>query len=379
MARTGQVTAIAFALTLASSTGVALAQPDDGGEIEMGDAAPADAAPPAEAPALDPETAKANARKLLDGGDGFLKRGDYYAKKRKPNDATAQYERALAAYTKAYELVPNPKILFPIAIAEQKLGRWALAARDFRKFLNQVPEGDAKMRADATTRLEAVKAKVGVLAIVVNAEEAEVSLDGTVIGTAPLVEPLFLPAGEYTLSFTANGYQPLEQQVSIEDGSESERTFELTPIPIIVEPPTRRPIEEPPAVVRVPGPSKLPLIALGGLALGLAGGATATGLIAVGRHATFTDESVGDNRREDARVSGKKLALLTDGLIVGSVVATGVFTYYYLKVYRPKAKARSVKEREQRSPGDAFASAPKILVTPWVEASVGGLVLSGSL
>ena len=75
-------------------------------------------APPAEP---DPAT-KAAAKKLLDGGDGFLKKGDYYVKRKKADQAKAEFERALAAYTKAHELVPNPKILYPMAIAEE-IGR----------------------------------------------------------------------------------------------------------------------------------------------------------------------------------------------------------------------------------------------------------------
>lgn len=375
-----------IACALVAATSIARAQPDEGGEIEMDtDPPPADAAPApdgagpdAGAPALDPETAKADARKLLDGGDGFLKKGDYFARKKKPADAAAQYERALAAYQKAFELVPNPKILFPIAVAEEKLARWPAAARDFRRFLTQVTDADPKLAADAQKRLEAAKLQVGVLALVITPDDVQVTLDDAVIGTSPLPDPLYLAAGDYTLHFAADGYQPLDQAISIEVGSESERTFELTPIPIIVETPKPRP-PPPPEIVLPPAPSKLPLIIAGGLTAGLAIGATTTGLLAVGRHSTFADESVTYPRREDARVSGKRLALLTDGLIVGTVVAAAVTTYYYLKVYRPKAAARSAKERERRAQFDEFAAVPKVLVAPWVERSAGGLVLTGSL
>lgn len=362
-------------------TGSASAQPDPAdGEIEM------DPEPPPSstedggggAPAVDPETAKADARKLLDGGDAFVKKGDYYAKRKKPSEAKTQYQRALAAYTKAYELVPNPKILFPIGVAEEKLGLWPVAARDLRRFLTQVPDADPTMRAEAERRLENAKLQVGVLALVVTPDDVQVSLDDVVLGTSPLPDPLYLAAGDYKLTFAADGYQPLEQAISVEVGSESERTFELVAIPIIVETPKPRPAPRP-EIELPPAPRKLPLIVAGGLAVGLVAGATTAGLIAVGRQATFADTSVAYPRREDARVSGKRLALLTDGLIVGAVVAAGVASYYYLKVYRPKAKARAGKQREQRAQFDEFASGPKVLVTPWVERSAGGLVLSGSL
>ena len=90
--------------------------------------------PPAEP---DPAT-KAAAKKLLDGGDDFLKKGDRYTKRKKLDQAKAEYERALAAYSKAYELVPNPKIFYPMAIAEEKLEKWVEVATHLRTFLAAV-------------------------------------------------------------------------------------------------------------------------------------------------------------------------------------------------------------------------------------------------
>lgn len=373
--RVAVVCALAFA---AATAGPVAAQPD--GEIEMEAEQPAE--PPADGGAapVDDETAKADARKLLDGGDAFLKKGDALLKRKKAADAKAQYERALAAYQKAYELVPNPQILYPIAIAEEKLLMWPEAARDFKRFLTRAPDASPKLRAEAEKRLEAVKLNLGVLTLVVTPADAnvEVTLDGAVIGRTPDLEPLYLPAGEYTLAFSADGYQPLEQKVAVETGSESERTFELQPIPIIVETPKPPPRVEP-EIVLPPAPSRVPVFLTTGLAIGLAAGATATGLLAVGKHNTFMDESVSLQRREDAQSSGKRLALLTDGLIIGSVVAAGIATYYYVKVYRPKVRARDESARKQRAQFDEFASAPKVLVTPWVERSAGGLVLTGAL
>ncbi|MBP8811192.1 MAG: PEGA domain-containing protein [Kofleriaceae bacterium] len=340
------------------------------------EAAPEDA--PADAPpAMSEAEAKAAARKLLDGGDGFLKKGDQLTRRKKIDDAAAQYERALAAYQKAYELVPNPQILFPIAVAEEKLGRWADAARDFRRFLVQVAEPDPALKADAERRLEAAKIHVGVLTLVVEPEGTAVTLDGAPLGVTPLADPLFLPAGEYTLGFTSDGYEPMEHKIAIEAGSESERSFELKSIRIIVDiptPPPPKPVEPLP-----PAPSKLPLYIGGALAVGFLGGATAAGILAIGRHGDFESTSGTAQEREDARVSGKRLALITDGLLAGGIVATGVVTFYYLKVYRPKARARSERQRQQADAVDEFAARPKVMIAPWVQGSGAGLVVAGHL
>ena len=341
------------------------------------DEAPADE-PPADAPpAMTEAEAKAAARKLLDGGDGFLKAGDKLLKRKKAAEAQAQYERALAAYQKAFELVPNPQILFPVAVAHDKLGHWAEAARNYRRFLTQVAAPDPSLKAEAEKRLDAAKLNLGVVALVVTPDGARVSLSGTEIGVAPLADPLFLDAGEYTLTFDADGYQPLEQALSVEAGSESERTFELKPIAVIVEPP--RPPPPRPVIVVPPAPSKVPLYVGGAITIGLLGGATAAGILAIGRHGEFTDENGTAQAREDARVSGRRLALLTDGLIAGTIVAASVVSFYYVKVYRPKARLHRARASERANAFDEYAVAPKVRVAPWVQAGAGGLVIAGEL
>jgi|JI10StandDraft_1071094.scaffolds.fasta_scaffold02666_17 hypothetical protein len=340
------------------------------------DAGPEEPAPDAP-PAMSEAEAKAAARKLLDGGDGFLKAGDKLLKRKKTADAQAQYERALAAYQKAFELVPNPQILFPVAVAHDKLGHWAEAARNYRRFLTQVAAPDPGLKAEAEKRLEAAKLNLGVVSLVVTPDGAHVTLSGTEIGVAPLADPLFLDAGEYTLAFDADGYQPLEQTLSVEAGSESERTFELKPIAVVVEPP--RPPPPKPVVIVPPAPSKVPLYVGGAITVGLLGGATAAGIMAIGRHGEFTDTTGTAQAREDARVSGRRLALLTDGLIAGTIVAASVVSFYYVKVYRPKARLHRARATERANAFDEYAVAPKVRVTPWVQAGAGGLVVAGEL
>ena len=376
------------ALLLMSVTPLAFAQPEPEPEPEVemlpdGDEPPpdvtpgdADAPPDAPPPPVEPDPAtKAAAKKLLDGGDSFLKKGDYLKKRKRP--AEAEYQRALAAYTKAYELVANPKIYFPIASAEEKLERWVDAATHYRRFLTQAGTVDAKLRAEAEKRLENVKLNLGVLALGITPDGAAVMINGNPIGTSPLADPLFLAPGEYALSLTADGHKPLEQKLTIEAGSESERAFELESAAVIIEAP--RPPPPPPEIPLPPRPSRLALYAAGGLTLALFAGATTTGILAVGKQGTFNDEDASDNAREDARKSGKSMALLTDGLVLGTMVAGGVAAYYYIKVYKPRHSEyrKQLDQRENRF--DEYARAPKVFVTPWVQSGGGGLVLTAPL
>lgn len=375
------LTALVLVLLMAP---VAFAQPDPEPEVDMpgddaGPAPPGDEAPPPDEskPNPDDPATKAMAKKLLDGGDGFLKKGDYYTKRKKHDQAKAEYERALAAYTKAHDLVPNPKIFYPMAITEEKLEKWVDTATHLRSFLTQVPDADAKMKADAEKRLDNAKLNIGVLAVTIDPEGAQVALDGNVVATAPVADPLFIAPGEYTLTITADGYKPLEQKLSIEAGSESERTFELESAAVIVQAPVKPPPK--PEIPMPPKPNKLPLYAAAGATGLFFVGATTTGIMAIGKHGTFKDESASDNVREDARQSGKSLALLTDGLVLGTIVAGAFTAYYFQKIYRPKNAEYKKKLQARDEALKEYSVVPKLYVTPWVQAGVGGLVLTGEL
>lgn len=391
-ARFSRLGAATLAIALCAAAGSAAAQPtrdgepppDDGSLLnpDGGDGGPDDAPPD---PGIDPETAKLMAKKLISGGDEFFKKGDYYVKRKKPKDAQERYERALAAYSKAFELVGNPQIYFPMASAEDKLERWLDAANHYHRFLSDAPDADPGLRDQAAGRLENAKLHIGMITLTVQPEGAAVAVDGNQVGLAPLPEAIFLAPGDHALAITADGYQPSEQTLAVEAGSEAERTFELEPVPAVIVD-TAPPPPPPPAAPRMPpGPSKLPLILGGGVTVGLVGGAVATGLMAVGRHDTFTSQTASPVRRENARTEGKTLALVTDLMIAGSVVAAGVTTYYYLKVHKPKVRAWERRKRE-RLTGAAMLDAPsgpKLLVTPWVETSgpgtAAGLVVGGAL
>jgi hypothetical protein len=396
--------ALAFAVVAGGGAGVAVAQPDD--DIEVGDDPSPDESllgpttgptsgpdtPPPDVdgddgpappePAIDPATAKAMAKKLIAGGDEFFKKGDYYVRRKKPREAAERYERALAAYSKAFELAGNPQIHYLMAQAEDKLARWVNAANHYRRFLADATDADAALHTRAAARLEAIKLQIGVLTLVVQPEGAAIALDGSPLGAAPLAEPLFLAPGEYSLSITADGYQPSEPRLIVEAGSEAERTFELEPVPAVIVDTAPPPPPPPPPPRLPPGPSRVPLI-LGGAATGvLWGGAAVTGIMATRRHDIFVDDTASVGRRENARTEGKNLAVVTDGLILGGAVAAAITTYYYLEVYKPKRSAWTRRNRE-RALGAASleprALPPKLIVAPWVEGSGAATITGWSL
>jgi hypothetical protein len=333
-------------------------------------------------PARADDDGRVEARKLVNAGDKSLQRGDYLRRKGKAAQATAEYERALASYQKAHELTGNPQIYFVIASAEEKLERWLDADRHYRQVLAEATDAKPELRNAATARIAEVDTHLGLVTLHVNPDGAALSLDGAAIGAAPLPAPLVLAPGSYTLGIQAEGYTPLETKLVAEAGSESERSFDLEPIPVVVEAP-------PPLPPPRPRPEPLPaprttwlLVGLGGT-VAFAAGASATGILAMARHDDFVDSSRSAAEREDARTSGQTLARTTDVLLVGAVAAAGFTAYYYLKVYRPAARAHARRERELRElDGSAARRAPnlalaKVLVVPYVQDGGAGLAVGG--
>ncbi|HTJ43193.1 MAG TPA: PEGA domain-containing protein [Kofleriaceae bacterium] len=65
-----------------------------------------------------------------------------------------QYEAAVLHYQRSYELVPRPRTLFNLALAEERLGRREDAARHLAQFIEQAEPRDAEFVAQAKAELE---------------------------------------------------------------------------------------------------------------------------------------------------------------------------------------------------------------------------------
>jgi hypothetical protein len=329
----------------------------------------------ADAPVRDPDAA----RKLAAAAAKMVKKGDKLARrKRTAEKAKEEYARAIVTYDKSFELNPDPAVLVASAALELKFERWMEAARKIRQAFaeTEIPLAEA-LRPRAQQVLDAALLYLGLVTLTIEPEGALVLLDGAEVGTAPLAESLLLAPGSYTLAIQADGFITAEAKLTIEAGSESERTFVLDPVPVVVEAP--RPPPPPPPPPLPPPPSKMALYVGGGATCLFTVGAVVTGILAVGKHGTFSDPDASPAERDAAQSSGRTLALLTDGLTFAAIAAAGFTAYQYLKVYKPKmARHRRLeREREEMAPRDEYAARPKLILTPTVQAGGGGLVLAG--
>lgn len=317
------------------------------------------------------EDDKAVARKHLRDGDRHLKKGDRHRDKGREDKAIEEYEAALASYQAAYEAFPSPKIYFPIAQVEERLGRDLDAFHHYEKMLAEAGgELDDNLRAQVEMQIEHVKQRLGQIEFDVKPDGASVALDGEDLGVAPLPGPVVVAPGKHSYRVSKDGWVAYEGETEVAAGERPVEMVALEPIQVeqVADKPPEKPKPKKKRVATTPGRN----VVIGGIAVtaGLTGLATITGIMATSEHGKYGDEALSAEDREAARDKGKSLALTTDLLLVGAVAAGAYTAYYYYKVYQPRKRA-DARRRER-------AAAVDVWVAPYTTGEQTGLAVGGS-
>lgn len=157
----------------------------------------AEAAPAAPAPA----DAKAEARERFDRGLGLFEKGENAA--------------ALAEFKRAYELIPNPVVLYNMGLVYAATNRPVEASDALERYLAQAGEkASPQQRQHATKVRDEQAARVGRV-LVLTDHPATVQVDGVEAGRTPMAEPLRLPSGAHTIAAMAPGYQPTRRELTL--------------------------------------------------------------------------------------------------------------------------------------------------------------------
>ncbi|HMG19667.1 MAG TPA: PEGA domain-containing protein [Kofleriaceae bacterium] len=317
----------------------------------------------AHAQPADPAVAARQARQSLATAQQCMLRGSYFAARKRSDEARAQFEAAVAAYQRAIEAGGDPNLYVDLAAAEDRLGKPIDAVKHLRLVV-----AAAGARPDvvgvAQARLDELLGKLGLVTLTIVPAGASITLAGSELGTAPLREPLVLAPGTYTLSFQAEGFQPHDEQITVEPGR-AEHAIALEPVNIVVAPVPPAPPPEPAA--RPAPPAGLPLY----LGAGVTGAAAITavvfGVLAIGQHATFTAAATSPAARDQARSRGERFALVADASLGAAVIAAGVTATWYFYWHR------STRPDDQRQ----ATRKAKLDVVPWVQSRSGGAALAG--
>ncbi len=139
------------------------------------------------------------------------------------------YEAAMVAFKKAYELDPNYRALYNLGQTSRELKDYAAALVSFERYL---AEGGAEIDAERRKKVEGwvaeLKDKIGRVTFKANVADAEVAVDDIFVGKTPLTKPVVVNAGRRKLVVTKAGYAPLTRFIDVAGTEEKTVDLELT-------------------------------------------------------------------------------------------------------------------------------------------------------
>ena len=252
---------------------------------------------------------------------------------------------AMVEFRRAYDLVPNYRVLYNLGRVAAALHDYATALRHYRQYL---AEGGAQIipprRQEVEAEIQKLVSRVGQLRVMVDVAGAEITVDDISVGVSPLSAPVLVNAGKRRVVATAHNVPPVARLVDVA-GEETATVTMTIPLPAPAPPPVAvAPVAPPPRplAVRQPRPPREPppqkrtwptVVAWTSTGL-LAAGATAAGLVALRDSRDLRDlrESypVSFEELSAAQRKTRNSALLADGLMAGTVLAAALSLYVTL-------------------------------------------------
>jgi hypothetical protein len=330
---------------------------------------------------------KDEAKALFKQGVGFYKE--------------AKYAQALDKFQKTYDTWPHWRFHLNIGLCYKELSMYLEAKKELSLFLE---EGAAQSEEDEANYFAAKKSLVeaalddldtiiAVLDVQVMPQGATVKVDGKIVGTSPLDEPVETNPGPHVLEVVAKGYETYREEFFVTEGQQKSFGIELIPLPQQPEVPLVPDQEQP----EPEGPTRhvaAPLFwVMGGLTVALAAGAAATGALTVMDHQEMSDlddeaeraragelgwsESDWDDYYDDRQAvvdRGKLLGPLTTGLMIaaGAALVGTIVTGVLLHPFAPPGESADSPEGDDDGPPVALHVAPVLLPQQGSMLVVGG-------
>lgn len=136
------------------------------------------------------------------------------------------FEAALIEFQAAYDASPAWQVLYNVGSCHQYLGHPVEAVDAWERYLEEGgAEVPAERRAEVEAALAEQRSRIGTVLVRTNVEGAQITVDGVVVATAPLAEPLRLAIGTYQVGVQAAGWQGQVRRVTV--AGESQRTLDV--------------------------------------------------------------------------------------------------------------------------------------------------------
>ncbi len=116
-----------------------------------------------------------------------------------------KFEDARVAFLQAYALKRHPAVLLNLGLSELKSNHPVDAGNHLTQFLRESTDASPEQRATAQANVEEAKKRAAFLVITVDQANADVSVDGTLVGKSPLADPIFVESGLRTVVATLDG------------------------------------------------------------------------------------------------------------------------------------------------------------------------------
>jgi hypothetical protein len=136
---------------------------------------------------------------------------------------------ALAAFQRAYQLIPNPLVLYNIGLVYAAMGRPvdAVAALDELLANPGTVASDKVTRARETRDQQAQR--VAELSVATNVP-ATLEIDGIGVGQTPLAAPIRVSGGVHVVGAVASGYLPTHKEITVAGGTKETVSLALAPM-----------------------------------------------------------------------------------------------------------------------------------------------------
>ena len=156
------------------------------------------------------------------------------------------YADALRAYEQAYDLAPDPALLYNRGRALHALGRNPEALAMFERFELEAPK-DLQAKVPGLSKLIAdIRAHVAVLRVKCNVPGAQIVVGDRVLGETGSLGEARVDAGSIVLKVQKDGYFPVKRELQLSAGKVNDVDVELLSratsgvLAVVVDPPAAR-------------------------------------------------------------------------------------------------------------------------------------------
>jgi len=266
------------------------------------------------------------------------------------------FDAALIEFQRAYDLAPSYKILYNIGQVHRQRNDYASALRVFERYLKEGgADIDAKRKAEVDKEIAQLKGRVATLQITTNVPGAEILVDDEPVGKTPLPQGVLVNSGKRKITASKEGRVPVSKIINVAGSDTMKIALDLVessgggPAPTSTASPSSPPASSgAPAITGAStslAPEKPPVPWLAWTITGALGvGAAVTGILALGASNDLKNKrSQPDANRkdlDDGSSRTKTLALVSDLLLVGTVVVGGVSIYLTVSEPSKESSAR---------------------------------------